>query len=102
MHPFLLNSMSLASWSSLQCSCVDDIEVSLTSWIARYVTEALCSALYHLLICLKILLPSESLQGKEARDAQLRAARRRGSSFSQVGGRPLTGVRSIQSQAIED
>ncbi|CUS07616.1 unnamed protein product [Tuber aestivum] len=49
-----------------------------------------------------ILLPSESLQEKEARDAQLRALRRRGSSFSQVGGRPLTGVRSVQSQAVED
>ncbi|PWW71838.1 hypothetical protein C7212DRAFT_231019 [Tuber magnatum] len=49
-----------------------------------------------------ILLPSESLQEKEARDAQLRALRRRGSSFSQVGGRPLTGVRSVRSQAIED
>ncbi|CAZ79196.1 unnamed protein product [Tuber melanosporum] len=49
-----------------------------------------------------ILLPSESLQQKEAQDAQLRALRRRGSSFTQVGGRPLTGVRSVQSQAIGD
>lgn len=63
---------------------------------------ALCSFLpEHLLIYLKILLPSEeSLHEIEVRDAQIRARRR--SSFSQVGGRPFTGARSVTSQAIED
>jgi Trk-type K+ transport system membrane component len=48
-----------------------------------------------------ILLPSESLHKNEAADAQKRALRRRGSSFSQVG-RPMTGNRSFVSQAIAD
>ncbi|KAH8146762.1 uncharacterized protein LAJ45_09136 [Morchella importuna] len=48
-----------------------------------------------------ILLPSESLHKNEAADAQKRALRRRGSSFSQVG-RPMTGNRSFMSQAIAD
>lgn len=48
-----------------------------------------------------ILLPSESLHKNEAADAQKRALRRRGSSFSQVG-RPMTGNRSFVSQAMAD
>lgn len=53
-----------------------------------------------------ILLPSESLHAKEAKDAQMRALRRRGSSFSQADvrdvRRPLTGNRSVVSQAVDD